>query len=280
MKEIQIIQFHQGVNLHIFNFSHKHWPSRSWGTADHRSELGANQTEEWIHSWCLIRCRTPRTRSFFPTSTLCLPRPESIGLSTPDPVPSEPPSLLLSSTHVTSSSSSLWLRVPKHKIVLTQLPQQEGQVLADVTHGWLWLSSNQQNWSVKHLWKLTWKTRLERGLPNPSAIAIIVENVSEFLPIYTAAQRTATFVAKTNHTSIFVSFVPRLNLKKVLFLKTCAFVLSYSIMNCDLRQLWFCHFVSEAMQTWTLHIYLVIILQISHIYHSTSCTPALIIQAG
>ena len=73
-------------------------------------------------------------------------------------------------------------------------------------------------------------------------------------------------MAKTNHTSIFVSFVPRLNLKKVLFLKTCAFVLSYSIMNCDLRQLWFCHFVSEAMQTWTLHIYLVIILQISHIY--------------
>ena len=161
MKEIQIIQFHQGVNLHIFNFSHKHWTSRPWGTADHRFwtwKNRANQTEERIHGWCLIRCRTLRTRSFFPTSTLCLPRPESIGLSTPDPVPSEPPWVLLSSTHVTSSSSSLWLGVPKHKIVLTQLSQQEGQVLADVTHGWLWLSSNQQNRSVKHLWKLTWKT--------------------------------------------------------------------------------------------------------------------------
>ena len=113
-----------------------------------------------------------------------------------------------------------------------------------------------------------------------SATAIIVESVTDFLPIYTAAQRTAIFMAQTNCTSTFVLFVPRLNLKKVLFLKTCAFVLSYSIMNCDLCQLWFCHFVSEAMQTWTLHIYLVIILQISHIYHCTSCTPALIIQAG
>ena len=114
-KEIQIIQFHQGVNLHIFNFSHKYWTSRPWGTADHRIwtwRNGANQAEERIHGWCL-RCRTPRTRSFFPTSTLCLPRPEFIGLSTPDPVPSEPPWVLLSSTHVTSSSSSLWLGVSK-----------------------------------------------------------------------------------------------------------------------------------------------------------------------
>ena len=86
-----------------------------------------------------------------------------------------------------------------------------------------------------------------------SAIAIIVKSVSDFLPIYTAAQLTAISVAKTNCTSTFCAEAES---EGKYFSWKCVLFVLYSIINCDLCQLWlFCHFVSEAMQTLTLHIF-------------------------
>ena len=129
-----------------------------------------------------------------------------------------------------------------------------------MTHGRLWVSSNQPK--VKQLGKLP----LEINLGDFVGVLIEKEDFqcncnnrwkcfsSYFLPIYTAAQWTAIFLAKTNHTSTLSSFVLRLNLKKYLSWKLVLFVLSYSIVDCDLCKLWlFCHFVYEAMQTWTEH---------------------------
>ena len=85
-----------------------------------------------------------------------------------------------------------------------------------------------------------------------SATAIIVESVTDFLPIYTAAQKTAIFVAKTNRTSTFVLFVLRLNLKKSTFpenLCFCAIILHHELWSLPIMILSFCIWSHANMNT-------------------------------
>ena len=76
-------------------------------------------------------------------------------------------------------------------------------------------------------WKLIWETLLECWLDHID-FKCNCNNCwkcfsSYFLPMYTAAQWTAIFVAETNCTSTISSFCAEAESEKVLFLKTCAF---------------------------------------------------------
>ena len=121
------------------------------------------------------------------------------------------------------------------------------------------LPTNQKWNSLENFhWKLIWETLLEYWLKKrtSSAIAIIVESISHHIFFQ------FTLLLNEQPFSWLKQIILPLYLLlgwgwiwKVLILKTCAFcALSYSIVDCDLCKLWlFCHFVYEAMQTWTEH---------------------------
>ena len=183
MKEIEMNWFHQGVNLHIINFSHKHWTSRSWGALNHwllTWKRGANQTKKREFKVDVSGAgHWGPAASFQPW--LCVSQGRSLSacqsqiqcqVSCVDCF-SHP---LMS--HQAQQLSSLWLGVPKHSCYDTILPP--GRTSARWCDAWLAVAFFQPAKLIREtLWKSTWRALIDwldhLAKRISSAIAIIVK---------------------------------------------------------------------------------------------------------